>query len=272
MFYDTGGANGNYSDDENITMTIYPEVEGAKVKVEFSMFNTESGYDKLYVYDGTSASSASMGTFSGSSIANSFVATNDAGALTFKFTSDYSQNKAGWVAYVSCEGVVEPLVVEAYADNDTLCIGEAMNLYVSATGGSGNYTYQWSPAENLDDPTSDSPLFTSTTAGEFKYTVMVDDGENSETAAVVFYVDECLGAAEMLENEIEICPNPASTIIRINGLNEKDNVVISLYNIQGQLVKVSNTLEINVEDVCSGVYFLNVKCEDRSVVRKVVVE
>lgn len=272
MFYDTGGANGNYSDNENITMTIYPEVAGAKVKVEFSMFNTESGYDKLYVYDGTSASSASMGVFSGSSIANSFVATNDAGALTFKFTSDYSQNKAGWVAYVSCEGVVEPLVVEAYADNDTLCVGESMSLHVSAIGGSGNYTYQWSPAENLDDPTLANPLFTSTTAGEITCTVEVNDGENSETAVVVFYVDECLGVAEVSENDIEICPNPASSVIHINGLNEKDNVAVTLYNIQGQLVKEYNTLEINVEDVCSGVYFLNVKCEDRCVVRKVVIE
>lgn len=272
MFYDTGGANANYSNNENITLTIYPEVAGAKVKVEFSMFSTESGYDKFYVYDGTSTSATSLGQFSGSTGPGTVVATNADGALTFKFTSDYSQNMAGWAAYVSCEGVAEPIEVEAIAEYDTICEYNTMYLHAVATGGSGNFTYQWSPADNLDDPTSASPLYTPTKVGEYTYTVVANDGENSESASITFYVDECLNVIEMSENDIEISPNPASSIIYINGLNEKDDVKVTLYDIQGQLVKEYNTLKINVEDVQSGVYFLNVNCEGKRIVRKIVIE
>jgi len=272
MFYDTGGANNDYSNNEDITLTVYPEVEGAKVKAEFSLFNTESGYDKLKVYDGTSTSATPFGEYSGTSIPDSFVATNAEGALTFRFTSDYSMTKPGWAAYLSCEGVVEPIEVEAFAEDDTVCEYNSMRLYAVATGGSGSYTYLWSPAENLDAPTSASPMFTPTETGEFTYTVVVSDGENSESSTVTFYVDECLKVIETTENDMEICPNPASSIIYINGLSEKDNVKISLYNIQGQMMREYNTLEINVEDVQSGIYFLNVNCEGKHIVRKVVIE
>ena len=102
LFYDAGGANGNYGNNLNYTMTFYPETEGAKVSVSFSEFNIESNYDYLYVYDGTSTSATQLGSYTGSNNPGTLTATNDAGALTFKFTSDRSVNNSGWVATISC--------------------------------------------------------------------------------------------------------------------------------------------------------------------------
>jgi len=271
MFYDTGGANGNYSDNENITLTIYPETAGAKVKVTFSMFSTESGYDKLYVYDGTSTSSTSLGNFSGSSISDSFVATNADGALTFKFTSDYSTTKAGWEAYVSCEGL--PMELEAFAEKDTLCVYESMHLYANATGGSGNYTYTWSPADNLDDNTSATPLFTPTEIGEYSYKVEVSDGTTVLIENVTFYVDECADVNEIIENVAAIYPNPASSTVYIEVNEGYNDLKVTITNVLGQVVKqVYNSLEINIEDVESGIYFVNVLVDGKQIVKKVVVE
>ena len=57
-FYDSGGEYANYQDDEDITMTIYPEDSTAKICVTFHEFQTQSGTnaDILYVYDGNSTS------------------------------------------------------------------------------------------------------------------------------------------------------------------------------------------------------------------------
>ncbi len=102
LFYDSGGPTSNYANNLNYTMTFYPETEGAMMSVSFSQFNTESGYDYLYIYDGTSTTATQIGRYDGSTSPGMVFATNGAGALTFRFTSDSGVNAAGWVATVSC--------------------------------------------------------------------------------------------------------------------------------------------------------------------------
>lgn len=100
-FFDSGGANANYRNNENYVLTFYPAEAGEVVNVSFSKFSTESRYDYLYIYDGTSTDARLIATLSGSS-ANTYQATNNDGALTFKFVSDYSGTKSGWAAEVTC--------------------------------------------------------------------------------------------------------------------------------------------------------------------------
>jgi PKD repeat protein len=102
LFYDFGGPNSNYSNNLSQTMTFMPSTPGAKISVTFSEFNTEANYDFLYIYDGTSTSATQIGKYSGTTSPGTVVATNEDGALTFMFTSDYSVNKSGWVATVDC--------------------------------------------------------------------------------------------------------------------------------------------------------------------------
>ena len=103
LFYDSGGEDANYGNNLDYTLTIYPSCTGAKARVSFSRFNVEANYDFLYIYDGTSTSATQIGQYSGTTPPETVTATNEAGALTFRFTSDYALNKSGWVATVSCE-------------------------------------------------------------------------------------------------------------------------------------------------------------------------
>ena len=102
LFYDSGGADSNYGNQLDYTMTFYPGSDGAKIKVAFSSFETENNYDYLYIYDGTSTSATQIGSYCGTNSPGTVTATNADGALTFRFTSDYSQVKSGWVASISC--------------------------------------------------------------------------------------------------------------------------------------------------------------------------
>ena len=112
LFYDSGGENANYGNNLDYTLTIYPSSTGAKVSVSFSQFNVETNYDFLYIYDGTSTSDTQIGQYSGTTSPGTITATNATGALTFRFTSDYSVNKSGWVATVSCEYPPTPATIE----------------------------------------------------------------------------------------------------------------------------------------------------------------
>lgn len=91
--YDSGGANGNYSNDERKVWLIQPN-NGGTVQLNFSAFNTESGNDKLIVYDGPNLQSPVLGTFSGTSLPPQLSSTGS--SLTIEFRSDCSTSQAGW--------------------------------------------------------------------------------------------------------------------------------------------------------------------------------
>ena len=103
LFYDSGGPNANYGNGQDYILTFYPGSEDAKVCVDFQSFEIESNWDFLYIYDGTSTSATLIGTsYTGTNSPGTVTATNASGALTFRFTSDSSVNKPGWVATVTC--------------------------------------------------------------------------------------------------------------------------------------------------------------------------
>lgn len=271
LFYDDGGPNSNYSDNRNYTLTFFPDTEGAKIKVDFLSFNTESNYDYLKIYDGTSTSSAMIGSYTGGNSPGTVVASNAQGALTFNFTSDSYSSEPGWEAVVSCSGL--PLEVYAQAESDTLCPGESMHLNAVVSGGNGNFTFDWSPKENLDDFSSMNPVFTAPENGEFTYVVTVSDGEQTNSASVSFFVADCLSTDELPEMEIGVFPNPSSSTIQIMLDHECQYVEISMFNNLGQMVKaVVNSTDISVEDLAPGVYLVRIDVDGKQFFRKIFVE
>lgn len=272
MFYDDGGPNANYGNNKDLTMTFMPSSPGAKIQVVFQSFETENNYDFLYVYDGTSTSAPQIGNqHSGNDSPGTVTATNAAGAITFRFTSDSSVTREGWAAQVHCLGL--PLEVVAYAANDTILINQTNTLNASATGGTENYTYSWSPATNLNDATAQNPLFTPTEAGDFTYTVTVSDGNETVTASVSFTVIDNTDVNEIAAQNVKVYPNPASSVINIEGIDNYNNLDVKIVNVQGQVVKeVSNALEINVSDVESGIYFIKIDCDGQQYLQKIVIK
>ena len=116
MFYDNGGPNGNYSNRKDYTMTFLPADANHRINVNFISFETEGGYDYLYIYDGTSSSASLIGTYDGSNSPGSVTATNASGALTFRFTSDMGVNAAGWTAQVKCVDIEDVDGIEGLYD------------------------------------------------------------------------------------------------------------------------------------------------------------
>ncbi|HLP65316.1 DUF7619 domain-containing protein [Flavobacterium sp.] len=116
LFTDSQGPNANYINNEDYTVTLYPSNPGEVVTVSFVSFDTEVNYDGLYIFNGDSTSAPQIasnnpagnvpgglaGAFWGTTNPGSFTSTHPSGSLTFRFRSDTSVNKAGWVANVTC--------------------------------------------------------------------------------------------------------------------------------------------------------------------------
>ncbi|SDG10560.1 Por secretion system C-terminal sorting domain-containing protein [Chitinophaga filiformis] len=79
---------------------------------------------------------------------------------------------------------VAPLVINNITVHDAVCLAEGASIEMTATGGDGNYTYQWS----LDGGANFEP-FTSTTAihSAGQYQLRVSDGKGCITDAAASY-------------------------------------------------------------------------------------
>ena len=115
-FTDPAGPNANYANSSDYTVTICPTNPGEFVTVTFSAFNIEANWDALYVFDGNSINAPQIsstnpaanvpgglaGGFWGTVIPGPFTSSSPDGCLTFRFRSDNTINRPGWIANVTC--------------------------------------------------------------------------------------------------------------------------------------------------------------------------
>ncbi len=111
LFYDDGGAGGNYALDQESTLTIEADTEEKLLVIEFLFFNLEVSFDSLYIYDGIDTDAPLILGASGDALPNEGNPIVSSGnVLTFYFKSDVVVGLAGWEAKISCyDTSIEPV-------------------------------------------------------------------------------------------------------------------------------------------------------------------
>ena len=86
----------NYYDNYNLCTWLVSSSH--RVKLIFTTFSLESGWDFLYVYEGSSTSSTPLGTFDG--YLPGHMVESSAEHLFLEFTSDFSNTEQGFLIYL----------------------------------------------------------------------------------------------------------------------------------------------------------------------------
>ncbi|MGX1930851.1 beta strand repeat-containing protein [Flagellimonas sp. 2504JD4-2] len=188
-FLDSGGVSGTYSNNEDITYTICPDVAGSFTRISFTSFDVENGFDFLYVYEGTTTGGTLIGQYhNGNLPPTTITSTDGTGCLTFRFTSDFSVTNNGWEATISCFTPGPSVTVADVAVNETA--GNAVfTVTHSGLAASGPFTVNFQTVDGTALAGSD---YTSTT-GTLNFDGTVGD---TDTITVPITNDSTVETAE----------------------------------------------------------------------------
>ena len=150
-----------------------------------------------------------------------------AGDHTFKW--EYSKDgsvvsggdKAGidFITFPAFGGAA-PLGVFASGNPQEICGGESSQLTAFAMGGTGAYTYIWTPSTGLSDPTISNPV--ATPEETTTYAVIVDDGDNTVSDEIT----------------ITVHPTPATPVVVQQG-----NILVSTASTGNQWYNLAGIIE-----------------------------
>ena len=144
-------------------------------------------------------------------------------------------------------------------------------MVATVTGGDGEYTYLWEPAETLDNPNISTPV-APPTEQETIYRVTVTDGQGSTESAEVKVVISNWTVNENGLDNLKVYPNPTQGILHVDGI--QGATCYKLCNSTGQVVLQGITEgDLRIESKLSqGVYFLELSNSLGVSTRKIVAE
>lgn len=164
--------------------------------------------------------------------------------------------------------VSQPAELVADAGNVTVTCSTAVQLTASGTGGSTPYTYAWSPAGSLNNPTLQTPDANPTQSTT--YTLVITDNAGCTQTDTVSVLISCVGTENFAENEGWILyPNPSNGQVWIDLGNGyfADALVWEVTNSEGQVVASEQLsdgsklqqVQLNLTRLAKGAYQISLK-------------
>jgi PKD repeat protein len=280
MFYDSGGHDQDYGNNEDFVMTFLPEFEGANIIVEFLSFDVEfhsnCNYDWLKIYNGATTNAPLIGTYCGTNSPGTIEADNATGALTFHFQSDFSVTRPGWEAAISCSNIELPPVADFTADNTEVLAGDT--VYFTDLSQFLPDSWQWT-FEGGTPATSglQHPVIVYQEYGEYDVKLVVQNAYGADSVVYQNYilVDSLIGIAEAGNQGLMVYPNPN----RDGNLHIKSSTPITevkVYNFSGKLVLTHSvdqvsSLNLNTTGLAGGIYLFQVMDGDGMKTVKVMI-
>lgn len=307
---DCSGPNHNYEANITSSWLISPQTEFDSVsyiKVTFDRFETESVNDVVRLYDGNSESAPLLGEFSGNEIPG--VITSEGNEILITFTTNQTIEANGWMLSYKCyfptfcsgtQSYTEPSGTfddgsgSFYYNNGQTCMWTIKPDYASSTTIYFNYfeteegedklkVYDLESQELLADLSGNEvPEPITSQSGSF-YFVFSTNSTVKGYGWEIYYEADNVGVAEneTVFGDFKLFPNPASQNINLSFVSpQAKQVNVSLYTITGvnvyssELANASGVYfnSIDVSKISKGVYFLNIKSDEGTLTRKVIID
>ena len=183
------------------------------------------------------------------------------GTTTYEVTGT---DDNGCVNTASIEVTVYEAVTITYTTEDEM-MGADGSIDITVTGGNPAYSFDWDNDGTGDfDDTED---LTGLAGGT--YVVVIED-EAGCSATETIVLNSQLGIEINVDNNISIYPNPTTAHITILAAG---SFTYEITDVNGQIVLVANgvdTEEVSLEELASGIYFVNLTIADELTTIRIV--
>ncbi|MGL5889453.1 MAG: M4 family metallopeptidase, partial [Bacteroidia bacterium] len=257
ILYDSGGPNGDYSDNESCSFVITPAC-GTNLTLNIDMMNLEQNYDYLAIYDGTSTAGPQLFYDDQMPVNPTFVSTS--GSFYIVFTSDVSVYYSGFQISWSST----PIGVVPAAFFSSLPVGPQNLVPVNFTDLSTNSPTQWTWnfGDNTPVSTLQNPTHIYASPGTYTVTLLACNCVGCDQIAETITILPN-GIAETQFNLLSVYPNPFTTQLTFE-LPETvvpEQVQIRITDIGGRLITDIQPQQRRFTaetQLSSGVYFAEV--------------
>lgn len=176
--YDTGGPTGDYLVNEDCSLLVQPSC-ATSITLNVVSFSTESGFDFLRIYDGTSNTGILLLEADGPTMPSPSTVTATSGAMFIEWRSDVSIVSSGFE--VNWTSVIAPSI----APNAGFVIGDVtpplgVNVAFTDTSLGGPTSWLWDFGDG-DTARSQNPLHTYAAAGTYTVTLIAFTCNESDT-------------------------------------------------------------------------------------------
>jgi hypothetical protein len=107
----------------------------------------------------------------------------------------------------------------------------------------------------------------------FNYTITTDSNDNKTLVIIsnigdqAIYGDHILSSQDFHKTQFFIHPNPVKSQLFLSSTNTTGNLKVKIFNIEGKLLsaqrlEIENQTSIDVSQLVSGIYFLNIEDEN----------
>lgn len=144
----------------------------------------------------------------------------------------------------------------------------------------GTTTWLWSfPGGVPESSTEQNPSIIYSTPGNYKVTLVTSNGTLSDTLVKENYVwvQNCLGENDLVENSVNIYPNPVNAIASVSFANRQQIVDLKLTDATGRVLFTQNGIEtsqaytLNMSGFADGVYFVTIIQDTKQTIKKIIV-
>jgi hypothetical protein len=158
-----GAVSGNVNNSQKSEMYIEGQVLSSDTISFFRKVSSESGYDflKFYVDD------VELGSWSGNKDWAKVSYPIPVGFHRFSWSYEKDDatmagQDAAWIDYIEfppfSQTASGPIAINALANPPAICEGGQSQLYIFASGGTGVYSYSWTPASTLNNAAVYNPI------------------------------------------------------------------------------------------------------------------
>jgi hypothetical protein len=297
---DGSGPVENYTSDNEVSWLITPQSSEdsiSSITLEFKRFDLSMD-DELTVYDGATASSALLGTYTGSDLPSLMTSTGNELLLVFKsngdatangFLAEYTSHRPTWckgftmltepMADISdgslgfnyshnkiCKWMIMPTEPGAttlhFTSFDTEPVNDKLLIYDQATMQLlAEYSGNYTP-DNLPPPVTSA-------SGKF-YLIFITNKSISGQGWEAWYAPETVGInlAGNDTNQISIFPNPAAEMVSISlPATASTKAAITIYSLDGKKVFAGDAdgnsdYTFSVANFKPGIYVVIVRAGD----------